>query len=160
MRSLIAIGAVALGIGTSACGPTVDVAAGLSIESLTSGWVPVEAPAGQSKLVPAVSFRLRNASDAALPVVQVNAIFHRGAAAEEWGNAFHTAAGSEGLPAGASTDYVLLASQKGYTGTDAPADLIENSQFVDARVDLYGRYGSRPWTRLGEFPVTRVLLNP
>ena len=110
--------------------------------------------------MPAVSFRLRNVSDASLPVVQVNAIFHRDGAADEWGNAFQTAAGSAGLAAGVATPYVVLASRNGYTGSNAPADLIENSQFVDARVELYGRYGSGSWAKLGEYPVTRVLLNP
>jgi hypothetical protein len=155
-----AAAAVAIGLGTSTCAPAVDVAASLSIESPATGWVPLDATAGVSKLVPAVTFKLRNVSNAALPVVQVNAIFHRGRAGDEWGTAFRTAAGSEGLKPGASTVYLLLASQRGYTGTDAPADLIENSQFVDARVDVYGRYGSRAWAKLAEFPVTRVLLNP
>lgn len=155
-----AIGAASIVLALTGCGPTVNVTAGLKVESLASGWVPADMSPGYSKLVPAVTFQLRNVSNATLPVVQVNAIFHRGAAADEWGNAFQTAAGSSGLDAGATTSHLLLASQKGYTGSDPPADLIENSQFVDARVDLYGRYGSQAWTKLGEFPIARVLLNP
>jgi hypothetical protein len=153
-------GALSLLITALACGPAVRVDASLKVESFASGWVPIDATPGQSKLVPAISFRLRNVSEASLPTVQVNAIFHRGDDGTEWGNAFQTAAGSEGLDAGAASRHVLLASQTGYTGSDIPADLIENSQFVDARVDLFGRYGSKPWTKLGEYAVVRVLMNP
>lgn len=155
-----ALGVLFICATAGGCRPTVNVTEGLKVESLASGWIPVEAAAGQSKLVPAVSFTLRNVSGRSLPVVQVNAIFHRGNAPDEWGDAFRTAAGSAGLAPGSTTDHLLLASQKGYTGSDAAADLIENSHFVDARVDVYGRYGSAAWERLGAFPVTRVLLNP
>jgi hypothetical protein len=157
---LMLAAALAFSTAVVGCRPSPAVGASLHVESLASGWVPVEATSGQSKLVPAISFRLRNVSDGSLPTVQVNAIFHRGAETDEWGNAFQTAAGSEGLQAGAATGHLLLASQTGYTGSDIPAELIENSQFVDARVDLFGRYGSSPWTKLGGYAVVRVLMNP
>jgi hypothetical protein len=36
--------------------------------------------------------------------------------------------------------------------------MLKNSQFVDARVQLFAKYGSIQWVRMGEFPIKRVLL--
>ena len=88
----------------------------------------------------------------------MNAIFRRGNESVEWGNAFRTAAGGSGLAPGRSTRELMVLSQQGYTGTEAAADLLVNSHFVDARVHLFGKYGSEQWVRLGEFPIARALV--
>jgi hypothetical protein len=36
--------------------------------------------------------------------------------------------------------------------------MLNNSQFVDARVELFAKYGPVQWTRLAEYPITRQLL--
>jgi len=36
--------------------------------------------------------------------------------------------------------------------------MLANSQFVDARVELFARYGSTQWARLGQYRVSRQLL--
>ena len=36
--------------------------------------------------------------------------------------------------------------------------MLQNSQFVDAKVDLFAKYGSAQWTQVGEFPITRQLI--
>ena len=131
-----------------------------SVDVLTSGWAEVESTSSQTKLVPAISFRLRNRSEESLPVLQVNAIFRRGNENAEWGNAFRTAVGSSGLAPGRTTRELMVLSQRGYTGTETAAALLVNSHFVDARVDLFGRYGSRPWARLGEYAIARMLVGP
>ncbi len=41
---------------------------------------------------------------------------------------------------------------------DSAADLLHNSRFVDARVDLFAKYGSAQWTKLGAYPITRQLI--
>jgi hypothetical protein len=36
--------------------------------------------------------------------------------------------------------------------------MLKNSVFVDAKVDLFARHGSRTWVKIGEFPIERKLL--
>ena len=146
---------------TAACGPKVDVATGVKLERLETGWTAVGSPTGiGTKLVPSIAFRLTNVSEEALPALQVNAIFRRGDEEFEWGNDFRRAAGSEGLEPGATTRDLVLTSPQGYTGAQAPEALLQNTRFVDARVDLFGKYAATPWVKLGEFPIARALIAP
>lgn len=142
----------------SACAPSVDVTTGLQVQLVSTGWLRTNAVGGQNRLVPVVSFRLKNVSARRLASLQVNALFHRVGDVEEWGSGFLTAAGSDGLVAGASTQTLTITSQLGYTGTDSPPAMLENSQFVDAKVELFAKYGSAEWARVGEYSVDRQLL--
>jgi hypothetical protein len=36
--------------------------------------------------------------------------------------------------------------------------MLQNSHFVDAKVELFAKYGSTQWTRLGSYPITRQLI--
>jgi hypothetical protein len=150
---------VAALLAATACGPDIDLTVGLHVESLTTGWAAVELNGAGHKIVPAVSFRLKNASGATLAPLQVNAIFRRVGDESEWSNAMITAAGSAGLPPDASTSPLVIKGTLGYTGSDPQWDLLRNSQFVDAKVDLFARYGSRQWTRVGEYQIARRIVD-
>jgi hypothetical protein len=144
---------------SSGCGPTVDLTKGLQILDVSSGWFDAGIVNGKTKLVPSISFKLKNVSDQKLPVLQVNALFRRATEKDEWGSGFVTAAGSEGLAPGASTQTLTIKSDRGYTGSDqSRQQMLENRLFVDAKVELSGKYGSTQWVRLGDFPITRVLI--
>jgi hypothetical protein len=145
-------------LAAAACGPRVDLTTGLQFESLTTGWTDAGGEGGANKIVPAVSFKLKNASDQTLAPLQVNAIFRRVGDPSEWSNGMVTAAGSAGLPPAASTGPLVIKGQLGYTGTDPHWDMLHNSQFVDAKVDLFARYGSQQWTRMGEYPIARQIV--
>jgi hypothetical protein len=145
----------------AACsGPKVDLAKSLQIELVETGWYDAGiVNGGQNKLVPAARITVKNNSDQKLVQLQINSLFRHGNDTEEWGSAFITAAGSDGLAPGAATAPLLLKSQNGYTGSDQTRqDMLKNSQFVDARVQLFAKYGSIQWVRMGEFPIKRVLL--
>jgi hypothetical protein len=78
---------------------------------------------------------------------------------DEWGSGFITAAGSEGLAPGAVTPPLIIRSLLGYTGAEqSRQEMLHNSHFVDAKVDLFAKYGSVQWVRVGEYPITRQLL--
>jgi hypothetical protein len=143
---------------TCACGPWVDLSKGVQVEALTTGWIDAGVVDGKNKVVPAVTFTLKNVSDQPLKTLQVNAVFRRASQNEEWGSGFRTVAGSGGLAPGAATGTVTIKADLGYTGTDPGEALLRNSQFVDAKVDLFAKYGSTQWARLGEFPITRQLV--
>ena len=150
---------VALAVGSAACGPDIDVTKALELSVVNSGWFDAGIVNGQNKLVPSVTFKLNNASSQKLVSLQVNALFRRVTEKDEWGSGFITAAGSSGLPPGASTASLTIKSPRGYTGSDQSRDeMLSNSQFVDAQVELFAKYGSTQWTRIGAYPVTRRLI--
>jgi hypothetical protein len=142
----------------AACRPAADLRAGLQVEITSSGWVDVGVVDGKNKLVPTVSLKLKNVSARTLPVLQVNASFHRATDMGEWGSGYRMVVGSSGLASGAVTETLTITSQLGYTGTDSAADLLDNSRFVDATVDLFAKYGSSEWTPVGEYRVARQLI--
>jgi hypothetical protein len=141
------------------CGPDVDLTKALQVEIASTGWFDAGIVNGQNKLVPTVSFKLKNVSDQKLSALQVNARFSRGKEPEEWGNGFLPSVGPGGLAPGATTDVLTIKSQLGYTGSDqSRAEMLQNSQFVDAKVELAAKYGGTQWKRLGEFPIARQLI--
>lgn len=141
------------------CGPAVDLTKGLQVEVVDTGWYDVGIVNGQNKLVPSITFKLKNVSEQKLKTLQVNALFRRVTEPDEWGSGFMTVAGSDGLAPGASTDPLTIRSMLGYTGAEqSRLEMLRNSHFVDAKVDLFAKYGPTQWVRLGEYPITRQLL--
>ena len=143
-----------------ACAPDVDLKKGLQIQDVSTGWFDAGIINGQNKLVPAISFRLKNVSDQKLKVIQVNVLFKRVNNPAEWGSGFLTVVGSAGLAPGAVTEPLLVKSNLGYTGSDQTRqEMLQNSHFIDARAEFSAKYGSVQWARLAEFPVTRTLIS-
>jgi hypothetical protein len=64
-------------VSCTACGPTVDLTKGLVVTITNSGWYDLGIVNGQNKLVPTVTFTLRNISDQKLVTLQINALFRR-----------------------------------------------------------------------------------
>ena len=85
------------------CGPAVDLTKALQVLDVSTGWLDAGRVSGQNKLVPSVSFKLKNVSDQPVTVLQANILFQRVADPEEWGSGFLTAAGSDGLAPGGTT---------------------------------------------------------
>jgi len=53
-----------------ACGPSVDLTKGLHLEAVSTGWLDAGVVDGKNKVVPAVSFKLKNVSDQPLKTLQ------------------------------------------------------------------------------------------
>ena len=161
LRSLIAVAAVSAAVVSApACGPGADVSTAIQVLEVSSGWYDAGIVNGQNKLVPSVTFKLKNISDRPVTTLQANVLFHRVNSPEEWGSGFLRVAGSEGLQAGATSDMLTVKSDLGYTGTETRADMLKNSQFVDAKVRILAKAGSNYWHPLGEFPIERRLFVP
>jgi hypothetical protein len=163
MRSLVRTGlsilVVVSALAAAGCGPSVDLTKGLQVTIVDTGWYDAGIVNGQNKLVPSVSFTLKNVSDRKLSTLQINAIFRRVTENDEWGSGFLTAAGSEGLAPGAASPTLTVKSPLGYTGSDqSRQEMLQNKHFVDAKVELFAKYGSTQWTRLGSYPIQRQLL--
>ena len=139
------------------CGPDVDLTKGLQVEIVSTGWFDVGVVNGQNKLVPSVSFRLKNISDQKLSTLQVTARFSRVSETDEWGNGFVIIA--DALKPGATTATLTAKSLIGYTGSaESRAEMLQNPHFVDAKVLLSAKYGSIQWTHVGEYPIARQLV--
>ena len=159
MRAFVRFVLLLVIVCTAACGPIVDLTKGLHVDILDTGWFDAGIVNGQNKLVPSVTFTLKNISTQKLTTLQVNALFRRVTEKDEWGSGFVTAAGSSGLAPGATTPPITIRSQLGYTGSDqSRQEMLSNSHFVDAKVEIFAKYGSAQWTRMGEYPITRKLI--
>jgi len=146
----------------AACGgPPVDLTKALEVSDVTTGWHDVGVlEDGNNKIVPSVTFKVKNVSDQGLRALQMNVIFKQFGNEEEWGSGYMVVAKSEGLGPGAVSAPLTAHSQKGLTGIEPRAVMLRNSNFVDARVQLFAKYGSVQWTKVAEYQVERKLLNP
>lgn len=139
---------------------TREIEKELAITDVHTGWYDVgTTPAGQNKLVPSISFKIQNVSDEDISSVQVNAVFRRVGEEESWGEHFVNGIDSNGLSAGALGNSLVLRSTLGYTGTQSRLEMLQNREFVDAKVEIYGKHGRRGWVKLGEYQIDRQLLS-
>lgn len=149
---------VALALTMSACGgPTVDLATGLKVVDVATGWRDEGVVDGQNKLVPVAQFKLQNLSDQPLRALQVNAVFRRLNEAQELGAHFKAVTQFEGLPPGATSNAISVKSNIGYKGTEPRNVMLQNSHFIDAKVEIFAKYSSLQWKRIAEYPIERRL---
>jgi hypothetical protein len=138
---------------------TREVEKDLQIVNVKTGWYDAGVVTGQNKLVPSISLELRNVSQEDIASVQLNAVFRRLGEEQSWGDHFVRAIDTDGLAAGANTKPIVLRSSFGYTGSQARAQMLQNKEFVDATVEVFGKHGRRNWVKMGEYPVGRNLLS-
>jgi hypothetical protein len=142
------------------CDASTDAVAALEPVDVVTGWFDdgiVEG--GKNKLVPSVSMKLRNKGDRELKSVQINAIFRRVGEPEMWGEYFGWAVPrTEPLAPGAETKPLVMRSTLGYTGDQPRMQMLQNQQFVDVKVEIYLKQGSKVLAKLAEYPIQRQLL--
>lgn len=142
----------------SCSGPTVDLTKGLEVVDVTTGWLDAGVVDGKNKLVPTVTFKLKNVSGQTLTALQANIVFRRVTSEDDWGTAFLRITGTEGLASGATSPSQTVTSKLGYTGTEARQQMLDNAQFVDAKVQVFAKYGPIQWQRVGEYAIPRTLI--
>src|SRR5262245_37651492 len=158
-RAAVLLGALAVAAAGAGCRADVDPVAALEPVDVVTGWFDAGiVEGGKNKLVPSVTLKLRNKSGGPVSSVQINAIFRRVGETEMWGEHFTWAVQKSGLEQGQTTDALVLRSQLGYTGEQPRLQMLQNSQFVDAKVELFLKHGSRVWAKLAEYPIQRQLL--
>jgi hypothetical protein len=145
--------------GLLGCNRGVDAITVLEPLEVVTGWFDAGIVEGNmNKLVPSISLKLRNKSDAPLRSIQINAVFRRVGETEMWGEHFGWAVQREPLRPGASTRELVMRSGLGYTGEEPRMQMLQNREFVDAKVEIFLRQGSRVWAKLAEFQIDRQLL--
>jgi hypothetical protein len=160
MRGPMALLFLAASLAAASCGPTVDLSTGLQVLDVSTGWKDAGLEGGQNKLVPSITFKLKNVSDQELNSLQANVVFRRNGEPEEWGTVFLIVTGSDGLDPGATSETLVAVSPLGYTGTEARAEMLQNSQFVDAHAEIFAKYGSTLLKKVADHPIDRQLLTP
>jgi len=146
-------------VATTSCAPKVDLSQGLQVVDVSTGWWDAGVVDGQNKLVPSVTFKLKNVSDQKLDILQANVVFRRVTEDKEWGSSFVKITGTEGLAPGATTPSQTVKSQLGYTGTESRQQMLANSQFVDAKIQLFAKYSNTQWQKVGEYTVPRTIID-
>jgi len=146
-------------------GRDVDVSKALQVTDVTTGWfddgIILDAEGQKNKLVPTISFRLKNTDSESISSVQLFAKFTEvgDPEAQEWGTPpYVRAIGPDGLAAGSSTKPIVLRSDRGHVGQQPRAQMLQNRNFKDARVELYAKYRANNWVKLGEQTIQRQLL--
>ena len=138
---------------------SLEVEKAVTIADVQTGWYDAGLVEGQkNKLVPSISLRLQNITEDEIDSVQLNAIFRRAGEQEAWGEHYVMAITRDGLGPKAKTNPIVLRSNLGYTGTQSRMQMLQNREFVDARVEIYGKQGSRTWVKLAEHQISRNLL--
>jgi hypothetical protein len=141
-----------------ACGPAEpDAKAALELVEVTTGWLDRGIVNGQNKVVPTIAFRVRNRGDRAISGVQINAVFRIVDDTEELGARLVRAI-ERPLAAGGSVGPFVLSSELGYTSEASRVEMLRNSNFRDAKVEVFAKHGSRQWVKLAEMTIQRQLL--
>ncbi|MDP1569878.1 MAG: hypothetical protein Q8L86_07735 [Vicinamibacterales bacterium] len=143
---------------TAGCTPADPIAILEPVEVVTGWYDAGIMEDGKNKLVPSVSLKLRNKGEEGITTVQINAIFRRVGEEEVWGEHYGWAVQREELQPGDASDAIVLRSTLGYTGIQPRAQMLQNQEFVDAKVELFLKKGSRAWAKFAEYPIQRQVL--
>jgi hypothetical protein len=140
----------------AACTEPADLKTALQVTDVASGWFDAGIVDGKNKLVPSVTFRLRNVSDAELPYVSLNLIFRYADNGEAHEEVF-----KQRLPIeNKQTDVITIRSQTGHVG-EAPQsrqEMLQNSYFRDMDAVILVRQSASQWVELHRVRVERQLV--
>jgi hypothetical protein len=127
----------------------------LEVSDLEAYWA-VDPPSGDTRYIaPAARFHVKNKGQEPLRSVQATATFRRKGEAATWGSDWQQVSNSARPLAPGQTTLVLLKSDARYSSPVEPEAMFGHPQFKDARVEVFLRVGSSPWTRFGEADVAR-----
>lgn len=154
--TIAAIAAVLLSALSIACGPPIDLKQSVQVTDVSSGYFDAGIVAGQNKLVPSVTFKLKKKSDAKLSSVSLNVGFLFAGTTEHADDVYVQSVAFEGD----ETKPITVRTQWGYTGEppQTRADMLKNSKFRDMETQIFAKQSSSQWVELQRVPVNRQLL--
>lgn len=155
LRSCLALPLVLL---TAACAGVPKADEALEVYELKTGYDDGGVEAGQNRLLPTVSFRLRNKASRSINSVQVNAVFRVLEDPEELGSQSVWAIDYNGLGAGQSVGPFVMRSRFGYSGEQARVEMFQHQGFKDIVVQVFAKQGGNQWVKLTEQVIDRQLL--
>ena len=146
--------AAALSAAASSC-QSPDPQAVLELNDLEAYWA-IDPSSGDTRFIaPAARFHVKNKGPEPLRSVQATATFRRKGETETWGADWQQVSASAKPLAPGQNVLVVLKSDARYSSPVEPEAMFTHQQFKDARVEVFLRVGSSPWTRFGETDVER-----
>jgi hypothetical protein len=160
MRFSLAAAIASMAFVLAACGgPSVPIDQALAVEEVVTGYHDGGTAAGQNRLLPTISFRVRNTTDRTISAVQFNAVFRVVGEEEELGSQLIRGLGGDGLAPGETSQAFVLRSTFGYSGEQGRAEMFQHQGFQDVQVELFAKAGGAQWVKLLEQLVDRQLLD-
>jgi hypothetical protein len=153
---LKAVSVLVAGLLAASCGGSVDVKESVQVTDVSTGWFDAGIVDGKNKLVPSVTFRLRNTSDDDLSAVSINIVFKFIDNGDDLEEIFKQRVPFDNK----ATELLTVRAQTGFTGEppQSRADMLRNSFFRDVEAIIFVRQASAQWIELHRVPVERQLL--
>lgn len=154
---LLAFCLLALAAASSACTRSVDLKQALQVTDVSSGWFDAGIVNGKNKLVPSVTFRLKNTPGSDISSMSLNVVFTRDGETDHWDDVFvqRVTFGDDG-----QTAPITVRTENGYTG-DPPQtrlEMLKHTDFRDMDIQIFGKQGGSQWIELHRARLARQLL--
>ena len=140
----------------AACGQPVDLKTSLQVTDLATGWYDAGIVDGKNKLVPSITFRLKNTSTNELPYVSMNVVFRNLVS-----NETHEEVFKQRLPLTSNqTELITIRAQNGAVGEPPQSrqEMLQNSNFQDMEAVILVRQSASQWVELHRVRVERQLV--
>ena len=153
------IAVLVLSLGVAGCsGPEVDVAKVIKIADITTGWFDAGIVDGQNKLVPSAVVTVTNTGAEKLSGLQVFVVFRFIGETEELGSGLVVLRGNDALAPNATSKPISVRANWGFSSLTPRAQMLMHSGFKDAKVEVFAKFGPKPFVKIGEAQVVRQLL--
>ena len=146
--------AIIIGATASGCSSPADLARVLQTRDVATGWFDAGIVDGKNKLVPSITFRLRNSSNEALKL-QMNIVYVILPERDDRDDVFLQ---NVNVPASGVSTPITVRSKYGFTGEQPRAEMLQHRLFQDFQVRLFAKHESGQWVPLGEYSIDRTLL--
>jgi|SRR5262245_13979021 len=154
-------------LAAAGCSQPVDLKQALQMTDVVLGYHDAGIVDGKNKVVPSISFRLKNSTSQSIRPLSLNVLFKKlpvagtavppGSPTEEnWDEKFIQSVRFDGN----ETAPIVVRAEAGFTG-DPPqsrADILKHRLFQDVRVRVMARSSASNWVEIGTFDVPRTLL--
>ena len=153
MRRIIVAAFVLALVG---CTASADLKQSLQVSDVVTGWYDAGVVDGKNKLVPSVTFRLRNVAETDVNAAALNIVFKFVDDGQEQDSIF-----VQRVPfANKQTEPITVRSQTGFTGEppQSRVDMLKNSHFRDLDAIIFVRQSSNQWVELHRVRLERQLL--
>ena len=155
-RSLLPL-VLTVAVGASASCARIDLARSLAVVDVFTGYYDFGIVDGKNKLVPSVSFRLRNTGTVPITGVQLLVSFWFDGDDGEKDSKEVLGIGRDAVEPGGTSEVVLVRSAVGYTLEQPRAELFTHRMFKDVVVKIFAKRGGEI-VPIGEFRIDRRIL--
>jgi len=138
------------------CAPAPDLTK-LQLAETFTGWYDFGVVGGLNKLVPSLSFRLKNTGSVPVDAIQLTVSFWQEGADGEQDSAEVKGVGAQAIPPNASGDPILVRSTVGYTTEGPRADIFTNPKYKDWLVKVFAKRSGKI-VPIGELKIDRRII--